>query len=83
MEIKIDPKEEIKVLMQYNQVVYTPGKEIPELKLTEKDPVLDKAVEILKEGTDKIIAQKATMEKAALEKAEQDAAQAKSSVVTH
>ena len=74
VEVKVDPKQEVKILSQYNQVVYTPGKEMPVLKLTEKDPVLEKAVEVLKEGTDKIIAQKAELEKAAREKAEQEAA---------
>lgn len=74
VEVKVDPKQEVKILSQYNQVVYTPGKEMPVLKLTEKDPVLEKAVEVLKEGTDKIIVQKAELEKAAREKAEQEAA---------
>lgn len=73
VEVKVDPKQEVKVLSQYNQIVYTPGKEQPVLKLTEKDPALEKAVEVLKEGTDKIIAKKAEMEKAARETAEQEA----------
>ncbi|MBO7238300.1 MAG: S41 family peptidase [Elusimicrobiaceae bacterium] len=73
VEVKVDAKEEVKVFTQYSNIVYTPGKEMPETKFTEKDPVLDKAVEILKEGTDKIIAQKADLEKAAHEVAEQKA----------
>ena len=37
------------------------------MEFKEKDPVLDKAVEILKEGTEKILAQKAEKEKQAQE----------------
>ncbi len=73
VEIMVDPQQEVKILNQYNQIVYTPGKATPELKLTEKDLVLEKAVEVLKEGTDKIIAKKAELEKASQEKAEQEA----------
>ena len=48
IEVVVDPEEEIKVFMQYNNVVYTPGKApvMPEFK--EADPVLDKAVAYLK-----------------------------------
>ena len=73
VEVVVDPKEEMKVFVQYNNIVYTPGKAEPSAKFTEPDPVLDKAIEILKEGTDKIIAQKADLEKAAHEEAEQKA----------
>ena len=73
VEVKMDPKDEIKIFTQYNNIVYTPGKEMPETKFTEKDPVLDKAVEILNDGVDKIIAKKAELEKAAHEEAEQKA----------
>ena len=73
VEVKMDSKDEVKIFMQYNNVVYTPGKEMPKAEFKEKDPVLDKAVEIIKEGTQKIIAQKAEMEKAAAEQAEQKA----------
>lgn len=75
VEVKMDIKDESKVLMQYNNVIYTPGQEKPELILTEKDLVLEKAVEILKQGPEKIIAKKAEMEKAVHEQAEQKAAQ--------
>ncbi len=75
VEIKIDPKEEAKIFMQYNNIVYTPGKEMPKMKFTEKDPVLDKALEILKDGPEKIIAKKAELAKAEAEKAEQVAAE--------
>ena len=47
VEVWVDPSEEAKVFMQYNEIVYTPGQKTPELKLTAKDPVLDRAVEIL------------------------------------
>lgn len=70
VEVKVEPQEEIKIFRQYNNVVYTPGQALPEMKFTEKDPVLDKAVEILKDGVDKIIAKKAELEKAAQEEAE-------------
>ena len=47
VEVFFPPEQESKVFMQYNNAVYTPGKEakLPEFK--EKDPVLDQAVEIL------------------------------------
>ncbi len=73
VEVVVDAKEEVKVFTQYNNIVYKPGEKTPEMKFTEKDPVLDKAVEILKDGPEKIIAQKAEMEKAAHERAEQEA----------
>ena len=69
----MDPQEEAKVFMQYNNVVYTPGKAQPKVEFKEKDPVLDQAVKILKEGPEKIIAKKAELEKAAREQAEQEA----------
>lgn len=64
VEVKMDPKKELAIFLQYNNIVYTPGKETPKMEFKEEDPVLDKAVEILKEGTDKILAQKAEKEKA-------------------
>lgn len=48
IEVLVDPEEEIKVFMQYNKVVYTPGEEVKLPEFTEKDPVLDKAVAYLK-----------------------------------
>ena len=51
----------------YNNIVYIPGQKNPKIEFKEKDPVLDKAVEILKEGTGKILAQKAEKEKQAQE----------------
>ena len=64
VEVEMDPKKELAIFLQYNNIVYTPGKETPKMEFKEEDPVLDKAVEILKEGTDKILAQKAEKEKA-------------------
>ncbi len=47
VEVDVTADEDAKVLMQYNNIVYTPGKEAPKLKFDEKDKVLEKAVEIL------------------------------------
>lgn len=44
VELKIDPKDEVKVFQQYNSLVYTPGKETPQMKFTVKDPVLELAL---------------------------------------
>lgn len=70
VEVIVKPNDEVKIFNQYNQVVYTPGKEakLPEFK--EKDPVLDKAVEIL---TGKITLEdaKAASQKAAEERKKQ------------
>ena len=74
VEVKIEPQDEAKIFMQYNSVVYTPGKALPETQFTEKDPVLEKAVEILKEGTDKVIAQKAAKEQEAAKQKETEKA---------
>ena len=70
VEVKMEPQDEMKIFRQYNSIVYTPGEALPEMEFKEKDPVLDKAVEILKDGVDKIIAKKAELEKAAHEEAE-------------
>ncbi len=67
VEVYFTPEEESKVFMQYNDIVYTPGKKpkLPQFKV--KDPVLDQAVEIL---TGKITLEeaKAKAEKAAAER---------------
>jgi carboxyl-terminal processing protease len=47
VEVVVPLAEENKIFAQYNTIIYTPGQEMPEVKLTEKDPVLDRAVEIL------------------------------------
>lgn len=47
VEVFVDANEEVKIFMQYNNIVYTPGKQKAQPKLDEKDPVLDRAVEIL------------------------------------
>lgn len=56
VEIFVPAEEEAKVFMQYNDIVYTPGKDAPVMKFSAKDPVLDRAVEIL---TGKITLEKA------------------------
>ncbi len=67
VEVYFKPEDESKVFMQYNEIVYTPGKaaKLPEFKV--KDPVLDQAVEIL---TGKITLEEAQAkaEKAAAER---------------
>ena len=67
VEVKVDSKQEVNIFMQYNNIVYIPGQKTPKMEFKEKDPVLDKAVEILKEGTEKILAQNAEKEKQAQE----------------
>lgn len=47
VEVLVSPEEEAKVFMQYNDIVYTPGKKAPVTEFKAKDPVLDRAVEIL------------------------------------
>lgn len=47
VEILVAPDEEAKVFMQYNDVIYTPGKKAPSVEFKAKDPVLERAVEIL------------------------------------
>jgi len=79
VEVVVPSKEESKVFAQFNDLVYKPGEKLPEVKFKVKDPVLDKAVEILKDGPEKIIAQKAEKEQAVKEQAETDSAQDESS----
>ncbi|MDD7578630.1 MAG: S41 family peptidase [Elusimicrobia bacterium] len=47
VEVIVSPDEEAKVFMQYNDIIYTPGKAAPVMEFKAKDPVLDRAVEIL------------------------------------
>ncbi len=47
VEVIASPEQEVKVFTQYNEAVYTPGKGVKLPQFKEKDPVLDKAVEIL------------------------------------
>ena len=47
VEVPVKAVDEIKIFAQYNQVVYVPGQAAKALELKEKDPVLEKAVEIL------------------------------------
>ncbi len=67
VEVYFTPEEESKVFMQYNEIVYTPGKKpkLPQFKV--KDPVLDQAVEILT-GQITLEEAKAKAEKAAAER---------------
>ena len=67
VEVTIKANDEYKLFKPYSEIIYTPGKPLPKLEFKEKDPVLDKAVEIL---TGKI-----TLEEAMAES--QKAAQAK------
>lgn len=45
--VNIKPDDEFKIFMQYNNIVYTPGKETKPYEFKEKDPALDVAVEYL------------------------------------
>lgn len=47
VEVIVPAEDEVKVVMQYNNIVYTPGQKDPKSEFKEKDPVLDKAVSIL------------------------------------
>ena len=73
IEVEVDPEQEIKVFMQYNKVVYTPGQKAQLPEMTEKDPVLDKAVLYL---TGKLTLEQAQKE-AAEAKAAKEAAKTK------
>lgn len=75
VEVVVDPNEEVKVFMQYNNIVYTPGQKKPEMKLDAKDPVLDRASDILTgkislEEAKAVAAQEAQTRKAEKEKKE-------------
>lgn len=47
VEVFVEPKEEIKVFQQYNDIIYTPGKKTPKMDFSAKDPVLERALELL------------------------------------
>ena len=47
VEVYFKPEDESKVFLQYNDIVYTPGKDPKLPKFEVKDPVLDQAVELL------------------------------------
>ncbi len=73
VEVYFTPEEESKVFLQYNDIIYTLGKQPKLPQFDVKDPVLDQAVELL---TGKISLEdaKAKAEKAAAErKAKKDA----------
>ncbi len=74
VEVIFAPEDEAKVFMQYNDIIYTPGKQTKKPQFSVKDPVLDQAVDIL---TGKITleeakaqAQKAAEKRKAAEKKE-------------
>ena len=46
IEVDVTGEEDAKVMMQYSEIVYVPGKET-KLEFKEKDKVLEKAVEVL------------------------------------
>lgn len=72
VEVIVEPEEEAKVFMQYNEIVYTPGKETKLPQFTAKDPVLDKAVEILTGKVSLEEAKAASQEAATKRKAQQE-----------
>ena len=47
VEVEIKANDEYKLFKPYSEIVYTPGKPLPKLEFKDKDPVLEKAVEIL------------------------------------
>ena len=47
VEVFFTPEDESKVFMQYNEIVYTPGKPFEQPKFEVEDPVLNQAVELL------------------------------------
>ncbi len=47
VEVFFTPEDESKVFMQYNEIVYTPGKPFAQPKFKVEDPVLNQAVELL------------------------------------
>ncbi len=72
VEVLATPEDESKVFLQYNDIVYTPGK-TPKLPAFDvKDPVLEKAVAILTGKETLEEAKKVSQEAAAKRKAEKD-----------
>ena len=71
IEIIVAPKEEFKAFEPYRDVVYTPGKEMPKIEFTAKDPVLEKAVAILTGKENLEEAKQLSQQQAAKRKAEQ------------
>lgn len=73
VEVYMTPEDEVKIFMQYNNIVYTPGEKTKSFEFKEKDPVLDRAVELL---TGKITleeAKKQSAKEAAERKAKEEA----------
>lgn len=73
VEIIVPAEEEAKVFMQYNDIVYTPGKAAPVMEFKAKDPVLDRAVEILTGKLTLESAKETSQKEAAERKAKQEA----------
>lgn len=76
VEIIVEPEEEAKVFMQYNDLIYTPGKKAPVPEFKAKDPVLDRAVEILTGKVSLEEAKEASQKAATERKAEKEAKKA-------
>ena len=80
VEVIVPAEDEVKVVMQYNNIVYTPGQKDHKSEFKEKDPVLDKAVSILT-GKESLDEAKARTEKDRAErKAKKEEKQAKKAV---
>lgn len=73
VEIIVPAEEEAKVFMQYNDIIYTPGKAAPVMEFKAKDPVLDHAVEILTGKVTLESAKETSQKEAAERKAKQEA----------
>lgn len=73
VEIIVPAEEEAKVFMQYNDIIYTPGKAAPVMEFKAKDPVLDRAVEILTGKVTLESAKETSQKEAAERKAKQEA----------
>lgn len=73
VEVIVSPDEEAKVFMQYNDIIYTPGKAAPVMEFKAKDPVLDRAVEILTGKVTLESAKETSQKEAAERKAKQEA----------
>lgn len=72
VEIIVPAEDEAKVFMQYNDVVYTPGKKAPVMEFKAKDPALDRTVEILTGKVTLEQAKETSQKKAAERKAEKE-----------
>lgn len=76
VEVIVPADEEAKVFMQYNDIIYTPGKKAPVMEFKAKDPVLDRAVEILTGKVTLESAKEAAQKEAAKRNAQKEAKEA-------